>query len=71
MSWIDVHDPPCWYSHDHRWLGSSICTACGERLRCGCGQFVREDSFDEHFKRCPSREIQDAWERSELESRMG
>jgi hypothetical protein len=37
----------------HYWNGSSICSRCGARLHCACGQFMREDSIDEHMKRCP------------------
>lgn len=46
--------PMCVASNDHYWHGSSICSACGARLRCGCGRFVREDGFDEHLRQlCP------------------
>lgn len=30
-----------------------ICSSCGARLRCSCGQFVRADSLEQHFPRCP------------------
>lgn len=31
------------------WHGSSVCSLCGDRLRCSlCGQFVREDNLDTH-----------------------
>lgn len=32
-----------------RFNGSGVCSQCGDRLRCFCGQFVREDSFDAHI----------------------
>ena len=46
-------EPPCWYSGDHHWRGGS-CSVCGERLRCGCGRFVRVEQMDAHFDSdCP------------------
>jgi hypothetical protein len=35
------------------WGGGSVCSYCGTRLRCCCGQFVREDSLELHFRMCP------------------
>lgn len=42
----------CYVDGGHRWNGTSTCAECGDRLRCLCGQFVREDALDSH--RCPS-----------------
>ena len=36
----------------HYWHGSSVCSLCGERLRCECGRFVREDSLEAHVIVC-------------------
>lgn len=44
-------DPDCHYG-DHTWLGGSICVRCDKRLRCMCGQFMREDSIEAHLKVC-------------------
>lgn len=41
--------PECIASGDHWWNGSSICSACGARLRCMCGVYVREENFEEHL----------------------
>lgn len=51
-------DPPCWSSGDHNYRGTGACLACGHRLRCYCGAFVREDGLDDHLDkihdiRCP------------------
>jgi hypothetical protein len=43
--------PDCQYG-DHTWRGGSVCVRCGERLRCYCGQFVREDELDVHLETC-------------------
>jgi hypothetical protein len=45
-------NPDCW-NNDHTWHGGGICTLCGERLRCICGQFVTVDGFDAHAAVCP------------------
>ncbi len=45
--------PECVHG-DHLWRGEGACVQCGERLRCICGQFVREDSIDAHLEHCPS-----------------
>lgn len=38
---------------DHLWRGTSTCVLCGERLRCACGCFIREDNITEHvFEKC-------------------
>lgn len=31
------------------WGGSSVCSVCGDRLRCVCGAYVREDNLDKHI----------------------
>lgn len=36
----------------HEFQGSSKCVRCGVRLRCACGQLVREDNFAAHLKTC-------------------
>ena len=36
----------------HDWRGGGVCVRCGEQLRCGCGQFVRDDDFDAHLRVC-------------------
>lgn len=61
----------CVATGDHIWNGSSQCVACGARLRCNCGVYVREDNIEKHFKTCPwlERAIQD--ERAEIESTFG
>lgn len=48
--------PMCVATNDHYWHGGSICSACGTRLRCGCGRFVREADLDRHFMggECPT-----------------
>jgi hypothetical protein len=46
--------PECMVTGDHYWHGGSVCSACGARLRCACGAFMRADSFEAHFARCPS-----------------
>ncbi len=34
--------------------GGSECLRCEEMLRCGCGQYVREDKLEEHLREhCP------------------
>lgn len=45
-------NPDCHYG-DHTWNGTSQCVRCGQRLRCGCGVYVREDNMDGHVQRCP------------------
>lgn len=42
----------------HYWHGGSVCSLCGERLRCGCGRFVREDALDAHVRECKVLEAQ-------------
>lgn len=32
----------------HDWRGG-VCAACGERLRCVCGRFVKVDDIREHI----------------------
>ena len=44
-------NPDCYYG-DHEWRGTSACVHCGERLRCGCGCYVREDNLDAHLETC-------------------
>lgn len=44
-------NPDCYYG-DHTWNGTSQCVHCGERLRCSCGCYVRDDRFDEHILKC-------------------
>jgi len=36
----------------HYWHGSSQCSLCGARLRCECGQYMREDGIEEHMAVC-------------------
>jgi hypothetical protein len=43
-------DAPCWASNDHYWSGG-VCTACGARLRCMCGRFIKVEDLDAHFNR--------------------
>lgn len=43
---------PCYVSNDHRYRGGGACFECGHRLRCVCGQFVREDGLESHEKAC-------------------
>lgn len=42
-----MNNADCHYG-DHLWKGTSQCVRCGERLRCYCGAFVREDNLDDH-----------------------
>jgi len=42
-------EPPCSYTGDHRWHGG-ICTSCGARLRCCCGQYW--DGSEAHYETC-------------------
>lgn len=36
----------------HYWNGAGVCRRCGDRLRCVCGEFVRQDTLSVHFDRC-------------------
>lgn len=36
----------------HYWAGTSVCSLCGERLRCPCGAYVREDNLEKHLSSC-------------------
>lgn len=38
--------------NDHTWNGGGICINCDKRLRCLCGQFIREDGIDKHLESC-------------------
>lgn len=62
-------NPDC-YNGDHTWRGTSLCVYCGIRLRCECGQFVREDGFDAHYKRCPWMRAILAKEREDFEKTL-
>lgn len=53
MSAVGWSLPECVVTNDHYWRGNSVCSACGTRLRCGCGQYVREDRLSEHEPLCP------------------
>ena len=44
-------NPDCHFG-DHTWRGGGVCVFCGTRLRCFCGQFVREDSIEDHLDSC-------------------
>lgn len=44
--------PDCYFG-DHTWRGGSACTRCDARLRCVCGQYVREDN-PAHYDTCKS-----------------
>lgn len=44
-----IDDPDCHYG-DHAWRGTSTCVRCGNRLRCVCGCYVREDNMNAHVK---------------------
>ena len=36
----------------HYWYGTSMCSRCGERLRCDiCRCYVREDNIDAHYEK--------------------
>lgn len=35
----------------HNWSGGGVCNQCGDRLRCLCGQFIRDDG--DHMDSCP------------------
>lgn len=43
--------PECVATGDHYWLGST-CAACGRRLRCDCGVYIRVENMNDHFNRC-------------------
>ncbi len=59
----------CHYG-DHQWRGGGICIACGTRLRCYCGAFVREDGIEEHLKKCPVTLAAEQAEYDELHSHL-
>lgn len=63
--------PECVASGDHEWHGSSQCAACGARLRCFCGVFIREDRIDAHMPKCPWILRQQIEEISEMEQSWG
>lgn len=46
-----IIDPDC-HNNDHTWCGGGICVRCGKRLRCLCGQFIREDGVEDHLDSC-------------------
>jgi len=60
-------DPDCHYG-DHLWKGGGSCVRCGVKLRCYCGQFVREDDLLRHLdKSCPTYADERDYERSSIE----
>lgn len=59
MSWYE--EPPCSITGDHFWHGG-VCSSCGERLRCACGQFVKVEELDFHIgMTCPTARNAPEW----------